>query len=160
MLYCSLLLVCAYAVSCLGAANFTVGQKFQIVLSAVPNVTNNTKITPADAAVWDVDAFDTDSSIIYALKKQGKIVVCYFSAGTYESWRSDANQFTAGDRGATLAPQWPDEYWFNIRSANVRKVIASRIVMAARKGCDAVDPDNVGTRIFQIFHCATAYSGD
>lgn len=71
-------------------------------------------------------------------------MICYFSAGTYEPWRPDASSFTAADRGSSLAPEWPDEYWLNLNSTNVRKIIQSRIELAGSKGCDGIDPDNVG----------------
>jgi hypothetical protein len=153
MLYWLILLVCAFASTSFGDSDFTVGQKWQIVLESPPIVTNLTKVIPTDATVWDIDMFDSATSIIGALKAQGKIVVCYFSAGTYENWRPDANKFTSSDRGASLAPQWPDEYWLNTKSANVRSIMTTRIEMAASKGCDAVDPDNVGTRSFaRVLH--------
>jgi hypothetical protein len=150
MLYWLLLLVCAYASSSLGQATFSVGQKWQIILSNPPVVTNTSKVIPLDAEVWDIDSVDADAGVIGALNAQGKIVICYFSAGTYEVWRPDANQFTAADKGASLAPQWPDENWLNTRSANVRKIMATRIKLAASKGCDAVDPDNVGMHFVLI----------
>jgi hypothetical protein len=149
MLYWLLLLVCAYASTSSAQAAFAVGQKWQIILSEPPIVTNTSKVVPLDALVWDIDTVDTDAGVIGALHAQGKIVICYFSAGTYESWRPDANQFTAADKGASLAPQWPDENWLNTKSANVRRIMSARIELAASKGCDAVDPDNVGMRLIR-----------
>jgi Glycoside-hydrolase family GH114 len=148
MLYWLLLLVCAYASTSFGGeVAFSVGQKWQIILSNPPIVTSNTKVVPQDALVWDIDTVDADAGDISVLHAQGKIVICYFSAGTYEYWRPDADQFKPADKGASLAPQWPDENWLNIKSANVRTIMTARIKLAASKGCDAVDPDNVGTRL-------------
>ena len=147
MLHWLLLLVCAHASSVFGAAEFSVGQKWQITLVNPPIVTNTSKVIPLDAPVWDIDAFDADPELVGALHAQGKIVICYFSAGTYEPWRPDANEFKPADKGQSLAPQWPDENWLNLRSANVRQIMTTRIKMAASRGCDAVDPDNVGTHI-------------
>src|SRR4051812_22267963 len=42
-----------------------------------------------DVDMYDVDLFDTPKATIDALKKQGTKVTCYFSAGTYEGWRTD-----------------------------------------------------------------------
>lgn len=126
-------------------ANFQVGQKFQIILSnviAVPTKTGG-KVVPTDAVVFDIDAFETDASTIAMLQSQGKIVICYFSAGTYEPYRSDSGSFLASDKGAAL-PDWPDEYWLKVTSSNVRKIMTARIQMAASKGCNAIDPDNTG----------------
>lgn len=43
--------------------------------------------------VYDVDLFDSTPSQIAEYKKQGKKVVCYFSAGSFENGRSDASSF-------------------------------------------------------------------
>jgi hypothetical protein len=45
-------------------------------------------------------------------------VICYFSAGSYEDWRTDANQLDSGDLGYTL-DGWPDERWLDIRSDSI-----------------------------------------
>ncbi len=68
--------------------------------------------------------------------------MCYFSAGSYEDWRPDAGDFNSADLGNTL-DGWPDERWLDIRSTNVRNIMAARLDLAAQKGCDAVEPDNV-----------------
>ena len=134
-----LLVVCAcFALS--RAANFTVGQTFQIVLSNILDMSQ--PLTP-NAAVWDIDLWDNDIATMSALKAMGKIVVCYFSAGTYEDWRSDASQFVSQDLGLGLA-LWPGERWLNISSPRVRAIMTSRIQLAKSKGCDAIDPDNTG----------------
>ena len=149
MLYWLLLLTCAYASSVLGTDVFVVGQKWQIVLENPPIVTNTSKVIPVDAVVWDIDAFDANAATVGALHAQGKTVICYFSAGTYEPWRPDAAEFQAADKGASLAPQWPDENWLDIKSDNVKKIMTARIKMAAALGCDAVDPDNVGKEVIR-----------
>ena len=38
---------------------------------------------------------------------------------------------------------WPDEKWLDTRSENVRKIMKSRILLAKKKNCDAIDPDNM-----------------
>lgn len=101
-------------------------------------------IAPTDAPVWDVDLFDTDASSIKALQAAGKIVICYFSAGTVEDWRDDAKDFPAADVGKVL-PEWPDEKWIRVGSQKIRDIMAKRIKTAGDKGCDAIDPDNTGT---------------
>ncbi|CZT04310.1 uncharacterized protein RAG0_18103 [Rhynchosporium agropyri] len=124
------------------AAVFKAGQKFQIILNAIPNLAASPNVIPGDAAVFDIDLFDTDAATIAGLQKQGKIVVCYFSAGTYEPWRPDAGNFTNEDKGLSLAPEWPDEYWLRVNNMNVRRIMTNRIQLAAAKGCDGIDPDN------------------
>lgn len=85
-------------------AQYRVGQKFQIILSSVVNAPSNpsTKIVPSDADLFDVDMFETDASTIALLQAQGKIVICYFSAGTYEPYRPDSGSFAAADKGHNL----------------------------------------------------------
>ena len=70
-------------------------------------------------------------------------------AGTVEDWRSDAKDFPAGDVGKVL-PEWPNERWIRSGSTKVRDIMAKRIKLAGDKGCDAIDPDNIGT----LFKCS------
>jgi hypothetical protein len=94
------------------------------------------------ATVYDIDLFDAPQSTIDALKAQGRRVVCYFSAGSSENWRSDFARFAAADMGNPL-DNWPGERWLDTRSANVRRVMQSRLDLAVSKGCDGVEPDNM-----------------
>ncbi len=98
--------------------------------------------TRYDVAVYDIDLFDTPAATIAALKTAGRRVVCYFSAGSGENWRSDYARFAAADLGNAL-DGWAGERWLDIRSANVRAVMVARLQLAAGKGCDGVEPDNV-----------------
>jgi hypothetical protein len=124
------------------AQMFTVGQKWQIILLGTPD-TSKMPLPPTDAQVWDIDLFDNERSAMASLKAAGKIVICYFSAGTREDWRDDANDFPAGDQGKVL-PEWPNEKWVRTGSTKVREIMAKRIKLAGDKGCDAIDPDNIG----------------
>jgi hypothetical protein len=125
-----------------GAKAITVGAKWQIILSSTLNPSGG-YVAPYDAQVWDLDLFNTDASTIQSLKSQGKTVMCYFSAGTSESGRNDLGGLSGSDYGAGL-PDWPGENWLNLKSSRVWNVMQNRIAMAAEKGCDAIDPDNVG----------------
>ena len=98
--------------------------------------------TSYDVAVYDLDLFDTDAAVIASLRAAGRKVVCYFSAGSFEDFRADADQFLPADLGATL-DGFADERWVDVRSTNVRRVIAARLDVARDKGCDAVEPDNM-----------------
>jgi hypothetical protein len=69
-------------------------------------------------------------------------VICYFSGGSYEEWRSDENRFNASDLGNEL-DGWPGERWLDIRSSNVRDIMLQRLDLAVDKGCDGVDVDNM-----------------
>jgi hypothetical protein len=69
-------------------------------------------------------------------------IICYFSGGSFEDWRPDASLSHPEDLGNHLSG-WPGEKWLDIRSQNVRNIMTSRLDLAARKGCDGVDPYNV-----------------
>lgn len=117
----------------------TAGTTFQIQLSSVISSTNN---LPANIAVYDTDLFDTSAATIAGLKAAGKKVICYFSAGTAENWRSDYSQFTKADLGADMQG-WAGEKWVYTPSTNVRRIMLARLQLAKTKGCDGVDPDNI-----------------
>ncbi|KAF2437396.1 carbohydrate-binding module family 1 protein [Karstenula rhodostoma CBS 690.94] len=137
----SLFWAALFAVPSWAQSQFVKGQKWQIILTGVPDVSKS-PLPPTDAPVWDVDLFDSDTATIAALKATGKIVICYFSAGTVEDWRSDAKDFPTGDVGKVL-PEWPNEKWIQTGSKKVRDIMAKRIKLAGDKGCNAIDPDNV-----------------
>jgi hypothetical protein len=98
--------------------------------------------TSLDVEAYDIDLFDVPQETIDALHADGRIVICYFSAGSVEEGRPDEGEFAPEDAGETLE-NWPDERWLDVRSANVRRVTELRLDMAVAKGCDAVEPDNV-----------------
>ncbi|KAF4457097.1 hypothetical protein F53441_885 [Fusarium austroafricanum] len=120
-----------------------VGTPWQIMLSETVKVPKGgaSSLSP-DVPIWDFDLFDNPKSTMTALSKAGKKVICYFSAGTWEKWREDARSFPKKDLGKGL-DGWPDERWVNISSIAVRAIMAKRIALAAEKGCDAIDPDNM-----------------
>lgn len=96
----------------------------------------------ASTKLYELDLFDAQTDQIATLKNNGTLVVCYFSAGSFEDWREDASSFNQTDIGQALG-DWPGEYWLDIRSDNVRTLMKNRIQLAKSKGCDAVDPDNL-----------------
>lgn len=98
--------------------------------------------TSIDADVYDIDLFDVPDAVIDELHDDGRLVVCYFSAGSFEDWRPDADAFADDDLGRPL-DGWEGERWLDIRSASVWTVVESRLDLAADRGCDGVEPDNV-----------------
>jgi endo-alpha-1,4-polygalactosaminidase (GH114 family) len=95
-----------------------------------------------DVAMYDIDLFEAPDATIAALTAAGRKVICYFSAGSREDWRPDANQFQAADYGNDL-DGWPGETWLDTRSENVRAIMKARLDLAVQKGCTGVEPDNV-----------------
>ncbi|KAL3457133.1 glycoside hydrolase superfamily [Aspergillus heterothallicus] len=112
------------------------GSKWDIVLST------SVSDTSSAAPIIDIDLFDNSASTISSLQSANSKVICYFSAGTYEDWRSDAADFAEADLGDALE-DWEGERWVDLRSSNVRSILSSRLDLAVEKGCDGVDPDNV-----------------
>lgn len=99
--------------------------------------------TSYDVEMYDIDLFETPQSVIDALHADGRIVICYFSAGSWEEWRPDAADFPASVLGEDLEG-WPDERWLDIRRLDLLgPIMQARLDLAAQKGCDGVEPDNV-----------------
>lgn len=99
--------------------------------------------TSFDVAMYDIDLFDVPQSVIDSLHEDGRIVICYFSAGSYEEWRPDAADFPASVKGNPL-DGWPGESWLDIRQINtLGPIMQARLDMAVQKECDGVEPDNV-----------------
>jgi len=96
-----------------------------------------------DVQMYDLDLFETSQSVMDQLHAASQRVVCYFSAGSWEDWRPDAGQFPESVLGNELEG-WPGERWLDIRQIDVLgPIMAARLDLAAQKGCDGVDPDNV-----------------
>jgi hypothetical protein len=92
--------------------------------------------------LYDIDLADTPVSTIDELHEAGRTVICYFSAGSYEGWRDDADRYPPAAIGEAL-DGWPDERWVDVRNDAVRAILADRLDLAVAKGCDGVEPDNV-----------------
>jgi uncharacterized protein (TIGR03437 family) len=99
--------------------------------------------TTVNAAMYDIDLFTNNASIVSSLHSQGKRVVCYVSAGSWENFRPDASSFPESVKGLPL-DGYPDERWLDIRNLDVLgPILSARLDMCKAKGFDAVEPDNV-----------------
>jgi hypothetical protein len=133
-----------------------VAAPFQIILTGTPDTT--AELAPEHVNIFDVDVFLTPKATLDDLRRQGKKLICYFSAGSSEDWRDDYNRFTRQDMGKKVEKDdggkafWDGEKWLNIKNPkpsdkklpNVWQIMRERIRFAAEQGCDAIDPDNVG----------------
>jgi hypothetical protein len=97
--------------------------------------------TSVDVRVFTLD-LDTPPPVLDALRDAGRIVFCYFSAGTMEPFRDDASDFPESSLGARL-PDYPDERWVDVRDPAVRSIMQDRIARAAEVGCDGVHPSGL-----------------
>jgi len=118
------------------------GVSWQIVLLQPIKVESNVDDLKPDVEVYDLDLFDNDIETFKTLQDGGKKVICYFSAGSWENFREDKDEFDEDDLGKEL-DGWPGERWLNLSSSSVRDIMKKRIKIAWQKGCDAIDPDNV-----------------
>lgn len=96
--------------------------------------------------VYDIDGeYNTKATVDY-LHSKGKKVICYFDAGVYETYRSDASKFQ------TLKPQiwgnadegWDGSYWLDVRRVEeLKPIMQARIQMCKDKGFDSIEPDEI-----------------
>lgn len=99
--------------------------------------------TEYEVDVYVLDMFQQlEGNVIETLHAQNKQVICYFSAGTYEPWRPDADLFANVPMG-TEHYAYPSEIWVDVTSPETAKVMANRMDMAVALGCDGVELDNV-----------------
>ena len=99
--------------------------------------------TTARARIYDIDLFDHGADVVRRLRARGRRVVCYTSVGTAERGRADVARLPRRVVGKPL-PDWPAERWLDVRRLDVLGPwIERRIDLCARKGFDAVEPDNV-----------------
>lgn len=98
--------------------------------------------TTVDAPVYDIDGFDHEADRVTELHRKGRKVICYLSTGAWEEFRPDAARFPTAVLGKGNG--WKGERWLDIRRTDVLEpLMESRISMCAKKGFDAVEPDNM-----------------
>ena len=113
------------------------GDSFQWQLSDLPVDTS------VDADVYDVDLFETPAETVDELHDDGRVVICYLSAGSYEPGRPDSDEFPDEVLGEPLEG-FEDERWLDIRAIDaLAPIIETRLDLCAEKGFDGVEFDNV-----------------
>ena len=86
--------------------------------------------------MYDIDLFQTPQSTIDKLHADGRKVICYFSAGSYENWRPDIAAFPTTVKGKDLQG-WEGEQWLDIRQIDLlSSVMLARLDLAVSKNCD------------------------
>lgn len=92
--------------------------------------------------VIDVD-LDVGKSVIDYYHGKGTKVICYISVGSYENWRTDANQFPDQVLGKDYEG-WSGEKWLDIRRIDLlAPIMLARLDECAAKGFDGFEPDNM-----------------
>jgi hypothetical protein len=96
--------------------------------------------TSVKAQVFDIDLLTNSRAVVHHIHGR---VLCYFSAGTNESFRSPSQQYPPSTRGQPLA-DYPDEQWLDIRRLDkLKPLIGRRLDICKRKGFIGADFDNV-----------------
>ena len=97
------------------------------------------------ADIYDIDLFETPQEIISSLHGLGRKVICYINVGAWERFRPDAGEFPDEVIGKQYQG-WPGERWLDIGNyESFRGLISARFDLAASKGCDGIEPDNIRT---------------
>jgi hypothetical protein len=90
----------------------------------------------------DVDAVATSAATVALLHSRHQHVICYIDVGSWERWRPDAHRFPASVLGRSNG--WPGERWLDVRRRTaLESIMRARFSRCARKGFDAVEPDNI-----------------
>jgi len=117
----------------------TVGTTWNWILNSDGNIKSDSNVD-----TLDIDLFDNDESTIASLKEHGHHVICYFSVGTFEDWRPDAEEYLkVEDLVREPMEDWEDEYYVDITNPLLKPIISARFDLAKEKGCDAVECDNM-----------------
>lgn len=99
--------------------------------------------TSFDVTIYDLDAFETEASLISRLHSEGKKAFCYISVGSWEDWRPDATDFPSEIIGNDYEG-WEGEKWLDIREIKkLAPIMRARLDMCLEKGFDGIEPDNI-----------------
>jgi hypothetical protein len=99
--------------------------------------------TSFEAGVYDVDGFETPTSVVRRLHARGRHVVCYLDVGSWESFRPDAGAFPRSVIGCRYEG-FPNERWLDVRRFHLfAEPLERRFDICARTGFDAVEPGNI-----------------
>jgi hypothetical protein len=100
------------------------------------------ELTPG-ASVYEIDGFEYPAKDVAAIHVAGAKAICYLDVGSWEEYRPDAGKFPKKSLGAVYEG-YPEERWLDIAHYKAfAPIIEARIALCARKGFDAVEPDNI-----------------
>jgi len=99
--------------------------------------------TSVDAPVYEVDGFFVSAKTVGELHDLGRKAICYLDVGSWENFRPDKHKFPKSVIGKRYQG-FPSERWMDIRRiGKLAKPLRARFDLCARKGFDAVEPDNM-----------------
>jgi hypothetical protein len=131
-----------------GVAAYASTGGINVGISAAP-YTGGPAVSPS---VFDIDLYvdqtisgnntTLNTAAVSAIHAAGKKAICYVSAGSWENWRADANQFPASVLGNKNG--WAGEKWLDVRQTSVLlPIMEARVQKCAQAGFDGVEWDNV-----------------
>lgn len=90
-----------------------------------------------------LDGLDASKEQVDKYKNKGKVVLGYISAGAWENWRPDKNDFPSRVIGDDYEG-WENEKWFNVRYwEDLKQPMTRRLEKLRDKGFDGYEGDNV-----------------
>ncbi|CAM9708687.1 unnamed protein product, partial [Ascophyllum nodosum] len=95
-----------------------------------------------DVDMYNIDLFDVSEAEIEELRERGVVVICSFSAGTYEEDRADTGDFNVSWLGNEV-PKTDGDLWVDVTHDGVMSIMEGRLNLAVNKSCDGVEPSNV-----------------
>ncbi|CAN0210900.1 unnamed protein product, partial [Scytosiphon promiscuus] len=96
-----------------------------------------------DVDMYNIDLFDASTSEIDELRNRDVVVICSFSAGTYEENRADSDAFASDWLGEAVVNGAAGERWLNVTAEGVLSLMGARMDLAVNKTCDGVNPSNL-----------------
>jgi hypothetical protein len=131
-----------------GVAAYASTGGINVGISATP-YTGGAAVSPS---VFDIDLYvdqaisgnnsTFNTAALSAIHSAGKKAICYVSAGSWENWRPDADQFPSSVLGNKNG--WPGEKWLDIRQTSILlPIMEARVQKCSQAGFDGVEWDNV-----------------
>ena len=117
-------------------------EPWQWMISGVFNVNNAAHMKGGatdQPTTYDIDGFQNTAATVSALHAKGYHVICYIEVGSWVDYRPDSSQFPSSIIGKKI--DGFSDKWTDIRSPQIKPIVAARIQMCASKGFDAVEPD-------------------
>lgn len=112
------------------------GRQWQWQLAGTPSAVGG-------VGIYGMDGQETPEQSVRDFADRGMHTICYFSAGSVEDWRPDADRFPDAVIGKPM-DGWRGESWLDIRRLDgLLPIQAARMDECVRKGFDAVEADNV-----------------
>ena len=122
-----------------------INDRWQWQLSCAPGIPTCTKILSSEEQIrfYVIDWEDNSKKTVGKIHNSGARAIAYISAGTWENYRSDKDDFPRSVIGKRY-DEWPDEYWLDVRRTDILlPIMRERMKVCKKKGFDGVQFDNL-----------------